>query len=420
MMRHGRVVGGLVVSAAACLTLGVVTTGVTSAQSRVGGHRSATSHPIFIGADLSLTGDFSTTGVPYDQGYKLWAKNVNARGGLLGRKVDLTVLSDASTQAQVTTNYEKLISIDHATLLFGPVSSLFTVPAAKEALRFGYALVEGAGGAPIVFSSGLTNVFDTGQPVADAVVPYAKYLASLPKSIRPKTAAYATENTPFDVPETDGARQVLQAAGVRTVFDKTFPTEVADYAPIADQIAASHATVVILGAGDLSVLSPFIHAFIQEGYNPKGLYSANAVSPPTLPVPIGGAHNANGIATTGGWWPGYNNPLSKAFVKSYLKTYGGTAAKIAPGAAEGYSVGQVVQAAVEATHSTSNAKIIKWLHSGKPIQTVLGPVTFNGKGENTTATAFIFQWVKGHYTAVIPRQPGGPALLYPKPTWGKA
>jgi branched-chain amino acid transport system substrate-binding protein len=419
MMRHGRVVGGFVVSAAACLTLSLVGTGVTSAQSGTGGEQRASSHPVLVGADLSLTGDFATTGVPYSQGYKLWAKNVNAHGGLLGRKVDLTILSDASTQAQVTTNYEKLISIDHATLLFGPVSTLFTVPAAKEALRFGYSLVEGAGGGPIVFSSGLTNVFDTGQPVADAVVPYAKYLASLPKSIRPKTAAYATENTPFDVPETDGAQQVLQAAGVRTVYDKTFPTEEADYTAIADQIAETHATAVILGAGDLSVLSPFIHAFVQEGYNPKALYSANAVSPPTLPGPIGGMQNVNGIATTAGWWPGFSNSTSKAFVSSYLKTYGGTATTIAPGVAEGYSVGEVVQAAVEATHSTNNAKIIRWLHSGKTIQTVLGPVTFNAKGENTTATGFIFQWVNDHYTAVIPRQPGGPALLYPKPKWGR-
>ncbi|MGH8989475.1 MAG: amino acid ABC transporter substrate-binding protein [Acidimicrobiales bacterium] len=399
--------------------MSLVGAGVTNAEGRSDGTHSGNSHPILVGADLSLTGDFATTGVPYSQGYKLWAKNVNAGGGLLGRKVAVTVLSDASTQAEVTTNYEKLISISHATLLFGPVTTLFTVPAAKEALRFGYALVEGAGGGPIVFNSGLTNVFDTGQPVADAVVPYAKYLAALPKAIRPKTAAYATENTPFDVPETEGAKQIMQAAGIRTVYDKTFPTEVADYTPIADQIAASHATAVILGAGDLSVLSPFIHSFIQEGYNPKALYSANAVSPPTFPGPIGGAHNANGIATTAGWWSGYSNPMSRAFVSSYVKTYGGTAANVAPGAAEGYSVGEVVQAAVEATHSTNNAKIIRWLHSGKTIQTVLGPVKFNSKGENTTATAFIFQWVNGHYIAVIPRQPGGPSLLYPKPSWGK-
>ena len=69
---------------------------------------------------------------------------MNSHGGLLGRKVSMKILSDASNQAEVTTNYQDLISVDHASLLFGPVSTLFTVPAAREAQRFGYALVEGA------------------------------------------------------------------------------------------------------------------------------------------------------------------------------------------------------------------------------------------------------------------------------------
>lgn len=419
-MRRARLVGCLVASAAATLALGLVGTGVTGAQARPERTARGSLPPVLVGADLSLSGDFATEGKPYAQGYRLWAENVNAHGGLLGRKVSLTILSDASNQAQVTTNYEKLISVNHVNLLFGPVSTLFTVPAAREALRFGYALVEGAGGGPVVFSSGLTNVFDTGQPIAFQAVPFAKYLASLPPSERPKTAAYATEDDPFDVPQTEGAQKVLQAAGVKTVYSKVFPQEVADYSPIADQIAATHAQVVILGAGDLSVLSPFVHAFIQQGYNPKAFYTSNGITPPQFLPAVGGAKNGNGLATTGNWWPGFDNAESKAFTRLYVKTYGGKAATIDPSVAEGYSVGQVVQQAVEATHSLDNAKIIKYLHSGARMQTVLGPVSFDSKGENTVASAFIFQVVKGSYDAVLPRQPGGPGIEYPKPAWGQS
>jgi branched-chain amino acid transport system substrate-binding protein len=376
--------------------------------------------PVLVGADLSLSGDFSTEGIPYARGYDLWADYVNSHGGLLGRKVSMKILSDASNQAEVTTNYQELISVDHAGLLFGPVSTLFTVPAAREALRFGDALVEGAGGGPVVFNSGLTNVFDTGLPVANTVVPFAKYLASLPASARPKTAAYATENDPFDIPETEGAKPVLEAAGVKTVYDKTFPQEVADYAPIADQIAATHAQVVILGAGDLSVLSPFMHAFIQQGYNPQAFYTANGANPPQFLPAIGGAGNANGIVTTGSWFPAYDNAESKAFVQQYLKKYGGSAAAIDPSVAEAYSVGQVAQAAVEATHSLNQAKIIAYLHSGAKIDTVLGPVSFNKVGENTSATAFLFQWQQGQYVAVMPPQAGVQGVQFPKPAWGSS
>ena len=383
-----------------------------------GSTAAASKAPIIVGADLSLSGDFATEGLPYAHGYDLWASYVNSHGGLLGRQVQMKILSDASNQPEVTTNYQALISNDHASLLFGPVSTLFTVPAAREAQRFGYALVEGAGGGPIVFSSGLTNVFDTGLPVAGTVVPFAKYLASLPASERPKTAAYATENDPFDVPETQGAQQVLQAAGIKTVYNKTFPQEVADYAPIADQIAASHAQVVVLGAGDLSVLSPFVHAFMQQGYNPQAFYTANGANPPQFAPAIGGTKNANGIVTSGSWFPDYNNPLSQAFVKLYLKTYGGAAANIDPSVAEAYSVGEVMQAAVEATHSLNQQAIINYLHSGAKIDTVLGPVSFNKLGENMVASAFLFQWQAGQYVAADPPQSGVQGLVFPKPAWG--
>lgn len=397
------------ISLAACGSGGTTSNTTTTTRS---------SAPIVVGADLSLSGDFASEGVPYARGYDLWASYVNSHGGLLGRKVTMKILSDASNQPEVTTNYQALISVDHASLLFGPVSTLFTVPAAREALRFGYALVEGAGGGPIVFNSGLTNVFDTGLPIAGTVVPFARYLASLPASIRPRTAAYATENDPFDEPETQGAQQVLQAAGIRTVYSKTFPQEVADYTPIADQIAATHAQVVILGAGDLSVLSPFVHAFIQQGYNPEAFYTANGANPPQFAPAIGGTSNANGIVTTGSWFPDYNNSDSQAFVRLYLKTYGGSAGEIDPSVAEGYSVGEVMQAAVEATHSLNQQAIMNYLHSGATIQTVLGPVSFDKSGQNKAASAFLFQWQGGQYVAADPPQSGVKGLVFPKPAWG--
>lgn len=412
-MTHFRRVWGVGLAAATSLSL------LIGASSSAAG-ASTSKGTIVVGADLSLSGDFATEGTPYARGYQLWADWVNSHGGLLGRHVKMKILSDASNQAEVTTNYEHLITVDHVKLLFGPVSTLFTVPAAREANRFGYALVEGAGGGPIVFNSGLNNVFDTGLAVAGTVVPFAKYIASLPRSVRPKTAAYATDNDPFDVPETAGARPILEAAGVKTVYNKTFPQEVADYKPVADQIAASHAQVVILGAGDLSVLSPFMHAFVQQGYNPEAFYTSNGATPPQFLPAVGGAGGANGVVTTGSWFPQYNNTKSKAFVKYYLKKYGGSAGAIDPSVAEAYSVGQAMQAAVEATHSLTQSKIINYLHSGKVIHSVLGPISFNKKGENTKASAFLFQWQHGQFVAVDPPQKGVSGVQFPKPSWGSS
>src|SRR5437763_7085228 len=73
------------------------------------GGQVAKGKPVVIGASLSLSGDFSADGQAFERGYKLWAHDQNAKGGLMGHKVNLEVLSDASSPAQVNSNYQKLI-----------------------------------------------------------------------------------------------------------------------------------------------------------------------------------------------------------------------------------------------------------------------------------------------------------------------
>src|SRR6185437_10349065 len=102
---------------------------------------------------------------------------------------------------QVVTNYQKLISSDHAKLVFGPFSTLLTVPSSKVVARYGYAFVEGAGGAPSAFGSGLHNIFDVSVPVALNLTAFAKWASTLPAGERPKTAAYPTSTDPFTQPQ---------------------------------------------------------------------------------------------------------------------------------------------------------------------------------------------------------------------------
>ena len=77
---------------------------------------------------MSLTGDFSDSGKAVERGYQLWADTVNAKGGLLGRKVEIKIVDDASSPTQVVTNYQNLINKDHVDLTLGPFSTLLTIP----------------------------------------------------------------------------------------------------------------------------------------------------------------------------------------------------------------------------------------------------------------------------------------------------
>jgi branched-chain amino acid transport system substrate-binding protein len=207
----------LTVTAAAAAVLAA---GCSSGSSSATGSStpSGSKSPLVIGASLSLTGDFSADGQAYQRGYEFWAGQVNAQGGILGRKVELKILNDNSSPTQVATNYQTLINADHVALTFGPFSSLLTAPAAAVAHRYGYAFVEGAGGATSVFAQKLNNVFDVSLPVANELDPFTAWIRSLPASQRPATAAYPMANDPFATP------QVQRAQSIRTPARSTWPT----------------------------------------------------------------------------------------------------------------------------------------------------------------------------------------------------
>src|SRR4029077_18591761 len=111
--------------------------------------------------------------------------------------------------------------------------------------------------------------FRVSLPVNPNLVGSGQWVAPLPPSKRPKTAAYVTVNDPFTQPQLPPAQKIMEAAGVKTVLNQVFPAEVSDYTPIAGQVASAKPDVVVLGAVDVPTVSAFTHAFIQQHYNPK-------------------------------------------------------------------------------------------------------------------------------------------------------
>ena len=412
---------------AACSSSPSTSTGVTAAATAPAN----STGPITIGTSLSLTGGFNTDGLAFEKGYKLWAKDVNAHGGILGRKVQLDILDDQSSPNKVVTNYQKLFGTDHIDMAFGPFSSLLTGPASSVAARFGMALLEGAGGAPTVFDSPSNqadhNVFDVSLPIADEMVPLAKWIGSLPQNERPKTAAYPMASDPFADPPVQLAQTLLQNAGVQTVYSQTFP-EVqvtipqgkisATYKAPADAVAASGAQLVVLGSADLQTVANFMQEFRQDHYTPKMFISAAGPDQGAAFLSAAGSlRNADAMMVPNGWFPGFDNPQSRLMVQEYVAQYGGTASGLNADVAEAYSVGQVAAQAITATHGTDNAAIISYLHSSVTLSSVQGNVRFDALGENGAAAAFIFQWHNDSFDQVLPLGPGSRQVVATKPAW---
>jgi branched-chain amino acid transport system substrate-binding protein len=405
------VVAGLVVGAITLLA-------ACGSSSSSGGSGGSGSGPITIGTSLSLSGDFSADGQAFERGYELWVHDQNAKGGLLGHKLKLDVLSDASSPSQVVTNYQKLIGSNHVQLVLGPFSTLLTVPSARVAARYGYAFVEGAGGGPSVFGQGLHNVFDVSVPIKNNLVTFAQWVASLPASQRPKTAAYATTNDPFTQPQLPLAQKIMEAAGIKTLSSTVFPAEVTDFTPIATKVAGENADVFVLGSVDVPTVSAFIHAFIQQHYNPKVFIATAGPDQGAAFVKAVGKGNENGIFVPNGWYPGFQKADSQQMVKEYIAKYGGSPSDVNADVAEAYSVGQVLAQAVEATHSFDQAKIMQYLKSGRTFNSVQGPVKFDSLGENTAQKTLTFQWQNGTLVQSLPTSvSGSKPPLYPKPNW---
>lgn len=382
----------------------------------------SSSKPILIGVSVSLTGDFSADGQAFQRGYNLWASDVNSSGGLLGRQVKIIYLDDKSDPTQGSTNVQQLISSDHVDLLFGPFSSLITGPTASVAARYGYAMIEGAGGAPAVFNTPSNqakhNVFDVSYPIVSQFDVLTNWIKSLPAGQRPATAAYPVVDNPFTIPPVQRSKQVLEQLGVKTVYSKIIPAEAPNFKSVADQVAAKGAQIVLLGSVDVPTVAAFMKAFQQQHYNPKIMAATAGPDQGAAFLSAVGKANATGIMTANGWYGGYDNPQSKQMVQEYIAKYGGTASGINSDVAEGYGVGQVAAQAVKATGGTDQAKIIQYLHSGVTLSSVQGPVQFNSLGMNVKPVVFIFQWQNGNYAQVLPvGAPGSGKILFPKPDW---
>jgi branched-chain amino acid transport system substrate-binding protein len=377
-----------------------------------------TQPPIKIGISLSLTGDFSADGMAFQQGYQLWADTVNKSGGVLCRQVALNIANDASSTTQVVTNYQKLITVDHVDAVFGPFSTKLTKPASVAVARYGYAMLEGAGGGPSVFTQGLNNIFDVSPPVANLLVSFSQYILSLPAGQRPTTAAYATQNDPFTQPQVDTAKRLLEQGGVQTVSYTVYPSETTDYTPIAQKMIASNAQVVVVGTL-LNDIVAYIQAFKQQHYNPKAMIAtAGPDQGKQFTDAIGGPTVAEGMfVPNGGWYPTINTFQNAKMVSDYLAKYGGKADGISSDVAEGFAVGQVFQQAATNINSIDNTKLITELHSGKTYQSVQGPVKFDATGQNVLGTGYLFQWQKGTLVSVYPAAQAKAVPEYPKPNW---
>ena len=404
-------------AAATAVTALVATAcGTTSAATSA----SSTAQPITVGISLPLTGQFAADGLATQNGYKLWASDVNAHGGLLHRPVKLVIRNDGSNEKTVTSDYNVLIHQDHVDLTLAPFSTLLTSDAQAPTAKAGYALLAGSATGGLVFQKKYNNFFSVSLPVKLEMASFATWVDGLPASQR-QTAAYPEVSDPFADPPVDTTEGTLKAHGVRTVM---FNSDLLNKAAVSNkqihaaavQAAQKHPQIMVIGSVDLPSLLIFIHTFEAMNYTPKIMIAASGPDQGQAFLNSLDPFNAQDIMVPDGWFGGEQNALSHVMVEDYIAKFGGTSADINADVAEAYSAGEVLADAVTATKSVSNPGIIKYLHSGVTLQTVQGKVKFQTDGENLAGQAFIFQWQSnGQFIPVLGPDTGTQGPVAQKP-----
>lgn len=396
---------------AAAAVAAVAGTAALAAASQVSA--SPTAGTIKIGISLPLSGDLSQPGGAAKQGYEIWQQFVNAKGGLLGKKVVLDIKDDQSDQNTIVADYNRLITQDKVDLLLGTFSSLLNLPASAVAEKYHMVYVEPAGGSPKMFSRGFHYLFFAQEATAPHQADlFANYLIHLPKSKRPKTAAYVTQTDPFTQPVIDGVRAKLQKAGIKTVLYKTYQLDQTDFDPVASTLQSKNPDVVVQGAVFQDGIG-LVRAMQKLNYNPKALFITSAPSEGSQFSKGIGTANTQGIFYAVSWGPGSNTPENHKFVSTYEKKY----RQVPPeDAADAFATAQVLEAAVKGVGEINQDKIAAWLHSHS-VNTVEGKLRWDKTGA-PQSQFLLAQWQNGKSELVLPKSVAtSKHIVYPKPNW---
>ncbi|MFC4113177.1 amino acid ABC transporter substrate-binding protein [Nonomuraea zeae] len=369
--------------------------------------------PIVIGVSLPLTGDFAQPGSEAKRGYEIWRDMVNAKGGVLGRQVELKIVDDASNQDTVVADYTKLITQDKVDLLLGTFSSLLNHPASAVAEKNGMVFVEPAGGAPSMFERGFKYLFfaqpATAPRQADVFVNWIK---SLPAAERPESAAYPSQDDPFALPVIKSMQEQLEALGVRTVYSEVYPADTTNFQSVASTLASKKPDLVAQGAVFEDGVG-MVRALKQLGFSPKMLFQTSAPSNSSQYSDGVGLGSTEGVFYTVSWNEKATTPLNAEFVAAYRKAH---SAAPAEDAADAFAAAQVLAAAVTAVGAIDQDKMRDWLHANT-VETLLGPLSWKENGE-PKGSFLLAQWQSGKVEVVGPPELATTkTVVNPKPAW---
>jgi branched-chain amino acid transport system substrate-binding protein len=361
---------------------------------------------IVVGTSVALTGKYARTGQEQLQGFQTWVDDVNARGGLLGRKVRLVHYDDESKPETGAKLYEKLITDDKVDLLIGPYSSDVTMAASTVAEKHGIPMVSAGASASEIWARGYKNIFGLYTPANT----YMDQILEFAKGKGLKRVALIYENTAFPIDVANGVRAAVKRLGLELVFEEEYGKASTDFASMIIKMKAKKPEVIVGGS-----YLPDSTAFMRQAKENRLSASifAFAVGPglPDFGTNLG--PEAEGVMGNTQWEPELNLPGVKEFAAKYKTRYGHDPGYHAGG---GYGTGQVLEAAVKKAGSLDANKVRTTLFALDTV-TAFGRYKVDATGLQVGKPGYTIQWIGGVRQLVLPENVATAKIVYPFKDW---
>jgi branched-chain amino acid transport system substrate-binding protein len=373
--------------------------------------------PIKIGFGMALTGGLSANGKPALLAMQIWKENVNKKGGLLGRPVELVYYDDQTNPSTVPGIYTKLLEVDKVDLIVSGYGTNLIAPLMPIAMDRKLMLM-GIFGLANNDKYHYANYFQISPTGPDTAAAFAGPFFELAMKQTPKPQTVAIVGADAEYPQTAlvGAREVIKRIGLKTVYDKTYPPSTVDYTPLVRAIKATNPDVVFIASYPPDSVG-MLRAAHEVGLQPK-MMGGGMVGLQFTSIMASMGPKLNGIVNYDFWVP--EKTMMFPGIEEFFKEYQPRATK------EGmdtlgyylppytYAAMQIIGEAVEKTKGLDQQKIADYIRNTE-FSTIVGKVKFGKNGEWAKARTLMVQYqgVKGSDVEQF-RGPGRKPVLYPE------
>src|SRR5260221_4588482 len=368
--------------------------------------------PVKIGMSMPQTGALGAGGKAALVALRMWVDDVNAKGGLLGRKVEFIVYDDQTNPALTPATYTRLLDVDKVDLLIAPYGTVPTAPIMPLVKQRDLLLMGN-------FSFQVNNVvkhdkwfnnspWNTAASWSDGFIGAGKKLGA-------KTIAVLAADNDFAQNLANGARELAKKAGLASVYDQNYPPTTTDFSSLIRGIRAAKPDIVfVMSYPNDSVAIVRAVNEIGVGDSVK-IFGGGMVGLQFTPIMQSLGSQLNGIVNYNSYVPGIKYPGIEEFLQRYAKK--AAEEKVDPLGFYlppfNYAIGQMLEQAINATKSLDHKKLAEYLHQNE-LKTIVGPIRYGADGEWANARV-----VQAQFRGVADkdmdqfRQAGKQVVLYP-------